>query len=59
MAEKTKTIQEELELRGKNKQDVIEWARVQKGQLTDDIHSWIETQNQIEQKEKDKNAKIK
>jgi len=49
MSKNAKTVQEELELRRENKQDIHEWIREQSGQPAD-IHEWIETQNQAEQK---------
>lgn len=50
MAEKTKTVQQELELRQKNKQSIHDWIGEQKGQPAD-IHEFIALQNKAEQKE--------
>ncbi|HXG84819.1 MAG TPA: hypothetical protein VNI84_12420 [Pyrinomonadaceae bacterium] len=49
MSKKAKTVQEELELRRENKQDIHEWIHKQSGQPAD-IHEWIKTQNQTKQK---------
>ncbi len=59
MSENVKTVQEELELRRENKQDIHEWIREQSGRQTSkdtesgfleqDIHEWIKTQNQTKQ----------
>jgi hypothetical protein len=42
MSENVKTVQEELELRRKNKKDIHEWIQEQSGQPAD-IHEWIKT----------------
>jgi hypothetical protein len=57
MSKKTKTVQEELELRRENKQDIHEWIREQSGQPAD-IHEWLETQNQVKQTGEKTNEKI-
>ncbi len=54
MDEKVRSVQDELESRGKNKQDVHAWIREQKGQ-PDDIHEWIALQNQTKSKSQEKN----
>ncbi|MGI8641485.1 MAG: hypothetical protein ACR2MG_16260 [Pyrinomonadaceae bacterium] len=41
MSKNAKTVQEELELRRENKQDIHECIREQSGQPAD-IHEWIE-----------------
>ncbi len=57
MSKKIKTVQEELESRRENKQNIHEWIREQSGQPAD-IHEWIEMQNQAEQKGEKTNEKI-
>ena len=57
MSKNAKTVQEELELRRENKQDIHEWIREQSGQPAD-IHEWIEMQNQADQKGEKPNEKI-
>ncbi len=51
MSKKIKTVQEELESRRENKQNVHQWLREQSGQPAD-IHEWIHEQNQAEQRRK-------
>ncbi len=59
MSKNAKTVQEELELRRENKQDIHKWIREQSGQPAD-IHEFIDQQKKAEktETEKNKNEKI-